>query len=75
MKQPVRGNQGMWEGAAKDAAALENCERFLGFLKAPLDVWVDPIVKFVRKRSGEIEPSTCLAAVPTGQMEGHRHQR
>jgi len=50
-------NRGMWEGAAEDAAALGNCGRFLGFLKAPLDVLVDPIVKFVRERSGEIGPS------------------
>jgi hypothetical protein len=50
-------NQGLWGGAARDATALGNCGRFLGFLEAPLDVSVDPIVKFIRERSGEIGPS------------------
>jgi len=38
-------------------AALGICGRFLGFLEAPLDVSVDPIVKVVRERGGEIGPS------------------
>ena len=57
-ERPVRGKiRASGEGLREMHDALENCGRFLGFLKAPLDVLVDPIVKFVRERGGEIGPS------------------
>jgi hypothetical protein len=73
---PARGrrngtgkNRTAWEGVAKFRAAVENCRQFfLGFLKASLDVLVDPIIS----SSGS---ATARSGQAVRQLREQRYQK